>query len=256
MLLVDQQTAREPPQRLVGGVAEQLLGLRAPQRDPPAVVQHHCGQAQHVQQPARGRRARTRPADLDPECIGRTHPGTLPLTGTAASPYRPDPRLRSPLARLPPSHRPSKPAAGRLTATRRLPGTSQSVTEGPAAVMRSQTPSMTCVGAERGALALSSPSPCFPRARYLAVSWPHQPPRRPRCAGAATVAAASAWSTGPHGGEGPPGLAGGPCHIVLQRDAGAEGAVTLPRPVPAVLGSSSRSARWPKTRPKEAHNVA
>lgn len=51
MLFVDQQPARVLAQGLLRGVAEQLLGLRAPQHDVPVGVQDHRGDAEQVQQP-------------------------------------------------------------------------------------------------------------------------------------------------------------------------------------------------------------
>ena len=59
VLLVDRQRSRVLPQRFCRGVAEQFLGLRAPEDHLARRVQHHRGNAEQIQQTT-GRRGRTR----------------------------------------------------------------------------------------------------------------------------------------------------------------------------------------------------
>lgn len=72
-----QQGGREPAQRLVRGPAEQLLGLRTPQRDPTRAVQYHRGHTQHVQQPTRLGRGDPHRGRTLRERTGGTHEAPL-----------------------------------------------------------------------------------------------------------------------------------------------------------------------------------
>ncbi len=53
LLFVNEQLCGVLPERLLGGVAVQLLGLRTPQNDPPLGVQQHRRDTEEVHQPAR-----------------------------------------------------------------------------------------------------------------------------------------------------------------------------------------------------------
>jgi hypothetical protein len=74
VFLVDQQPAREPAQRLNGGIAEEVLGLRTPQHDPPVRVQHDSGDSQHIQQTTRLGRRSLRLRGVVREGFGCAHP--------------------------------------------------------------------------------------------------------------------------------------------------------------------------------------
>lgn len=50
LLLMDQQVARVLAEGFLGAVAEQVLGLRAPEIDPALGIEYDGGDAQHVQQ--------------------------------------------------------------------------------------------------------------------------------------------------------------------------------------------------------------
>lgn len=83
VLLVDEQGRRVPPERLLGAVAVQVLGLRAPQDDPPIGVQQDRGHAEEIHQPARLWRYSLRLPGLGRTPVGCAHPGTPSTRRTA-----------------------------------------------------------------------------------------------------------------------------------------------------------------------------
>lgn len=96
VLLVYEQGRRVPPERFLGGVAVQVLGLWAPQHDPPIGVQQDGGHTEEVHQPARLWRHSLRLAGLRRTPVGCAHPGTPSTRRTTWA----APRSRLPLAQV------------------------------------------------------------------------------------------------------------------------------------------------------------
>lgn len=100
VLGVDEQPRRVRAEGLLGGVAEEVLGLRGPEDDAPVGVEDHRGHAQHVQQAGRARRLGAVPATVGLEGFGFCcHPSSSATgrQGMPTSDIHPRvPRLRRP----------------------------------------------------------------------------------------------------------------------------------------------------------------
>lgn len=84
VLLGDEQLCGVLPERFLGGVAVQLLGLRTPQDDPALGVQQHCRHSQKVQQPTRLRWFAARSAAEHLADVGGGHSASL-IAGTPSA---------------------------------------------------------------------------------------------------------------------------------------------------------------------------
>ncbi len=95
--LVDQEGTREPAQRVLYRVPEQLLGLLAPQHDPPVAVQQHRRDTEQIHQSALRRRRGDLPGAPGFERVRHIHPGT-PSACRRGRAVRATFKLRGPLS--------------------------------------------------------------------------------------------------------------------------------------------------------------